>query len=100
MVDMLNWFNAKDAVAFAEELANEYHSLFPAGGLKETGKAQQKQSRQLERLVERAITFSKSQRLNVYKKAKFFAAFKFRLKALGHADEDTQRITRALLPYM
>lgn len=95
---MAGYFDAKEAVAFAETLADDFHQLFAKE--EPTGKRHKEQKRlqRLSTLIEKAFAFSHGQRLNFYKKSKFLAALKFRLKELGHSEEEVRNLLSALLP--
>lgn len=94
---MLNWFDAAEAVAFGNTLADSYD----AGWRELDGKAAHKQEDRRRKLVahvlEQARQFGATHRLNFYKKAKLGNAFRWRLADLGHDKEVIEVMTKDIL---
>lgn len=96
---LLEWFETKEIVAFAEEIAQELEKLRGVGvtSIKATGdKNDQKDQKKLDALIVRVHAFSKKQQLNVYKKAKFLNTIKWQLKDSGEDAVFIDEIVRLL----
>lgn len=86
-----DWFDARLAVAFGQELAQEVNKIFPlapgADRPARTKKEAQKEMKKLDGLLRRVQAFSQQNRLNVYKKAKLLNALKWDLREYGQDEE-------------
>lgn len=86
-----DWFDARLAATFGKELAQEVNRIFPlAPGVERpvwTKKEVQREMRKLDSLFLRVQTFSRQNRLNVYKKAKLLNALKWNLREYGQDEK-------------
>lgn len=102
---MLSWFNAKEFERFGEELAVLFMEDKPAagGGNRKQRRAQKGKVNAsdplqvtMRKLASRIQAFDARKQANVYKKAKFANAFKWKLKEAGYdagfADELTKEL--------
>ena len=83
---ILDWFNAQEAVLFANEIVRDINRLFPPTDQK--GKAIPKKTYQkkFDSLIVRTRTFSIKHKLNIYKKAKLLNTIKWEMKEAGHEE--------------
>ena len=83
---ILEWFNAGEAVLFAQEIVHDINRLFPP--TEQKGKAIPAKVYQLkfDSLVLRIQTFSIKNKLNIYKKAKLLNTIKWEMKDAGHEE--------------
>lgn len=83
---VLGWFDTRASEDFAARMAREIQQSMPpsdeAPGKKEAGK----RAKKIERIATQAKDFSKSNRLNFYKKAKLANTLKWSLKEAGYSD--------------
>ncbi len=90
---ILDWFDARLAVAFGKEIALEVVRIFPrtpgADKPARTRKEAQKEMKKLDGLVRRVQAFSQQNRLNLYKKAKLLNVIKWDLRESGLDEELT-----------
>lgn len=84
MTMILDWFNAKEAVAFGESLASDIASQMPLAPLKTKPRPAKKSSKALDGLVFRVRAFALKTPLNIYKKAKFLNVIKWKLRESGY----------------
>ena len=94
---MFSWFDAKEARTFGESLAAFFAERIPADSrLKEkkfTAKAQQV----LSKMALQVDQFSKSHKLNVFKKAQLGNAFKWKLRDAGYDQAYVDELTEWLM---
>jgi hypothetical protein len=83
---LLGWFDTRAAVQFATETARDIQSALPPSDERPDKKQAGKRAKKLERIVLKAKDFSKKNKLNVYKKAKFANTLKWSLKEAGYSD--------------
>lgn len=95
---MAGYFDAKEAIACAATLAEDFHDLLVNRDHQGNSRKEGKHTKRLVALVDRAAAFSQTHRLNFYKKSKFLAALKFRLRDLGHSAAEIDGLLQALLP--
>ena len=81
------WFNASEAVAFGEEIADEVEKLFPADERHSKPRNARKEQNKLGALLIRVKAFSSRTPLNIYKKAKFLNTVKWKLRDAGHDEQ-------------
>jgi hypothetical protein len=92
---MLSWFNATEFQRFGEELAVQFMEDKPAVGegnrkhrrmlkVKDQGKGNDPVQGTLRKLVIRISAFEARREANIYKKAKFANAFKWKLMEAGY----------------
>jgi hypothetical protein len=105
---MFSWFNASEYQRFGEELAVLFMDDKPAAGegnrklrrmLKVKGKDKGRDPVQdtLRKLVIRISAFEARKDANIYKKAKFANAFKWRLKEAGYDAGFADELAKELL---
>ncbi len=97
---ILDWFNADEAVSFAQEIIREINKLFPPEHLK--GKAIPKKvyQKKFESLIARTRTFATTHNLNIYKKAKLLNTIKWELREIGHDDDFIDSLIVFLTPLL
>jgi hypothetical protein len=81
---MLGWFDVEDVLKFADEIvlaAGPMLALVAKGG---KGHAGRKDQKRFDGLLTRVADFARSSPLNVYKKARFLNAVKWKLREAGH----------------
>ena len=81
------WFNASEAVAFGEEIADEVERLFPLEERRTKPRNAKKEQNKLGALLIRVKAFSSRTPLNIYKKAKFLNTVKWKLRDAGHDEQ-------------
>jgi hypothetical protein len=84
---VIEWFNASEVVAFAEEITREIEKLFPLDPKQVKLRSAKKEQRRFDSLLLRVRAYTSKTPLNVYKKAKFLNAVKWKLRDAGHDDE-------------
>jgi hypothetical protein len=82
----LEWFNAGEAVLFAQEIVREINRLFPPADRKGKAIPKKEYQRRFDSLIARIRTFSLEHELNIYKKAKLLNTIKWELKDAGHEE--------------
>lgn len=82
----IKWFNASEAVAFAEEIVREIEKLFPLEERQARPRNAQKEQKRLTSLLARVRAYALKAPLNLYKKAKFLNTVKWKLRDAGHDD--------------
>lgn len=103
---MFSWFDATEFKRFGEELAVLFMEEKPSaseGNRKQRraqkGKANVNDPLQvtMRKLANRVMTFEARKQANIYKKAKFANAFKWKLKEGGYDAEFADELTKELL---
>jgi len=94
---LLGWLDTRSAVEFARSIAAEIHQALPADEEARSQKEIGKRVRKVERLMERARTFSREHRLNFYKKAKLVNTLKWELKDAGYSEIFVREIAAQVL---
>jgi hypothetical protein len=103
---MFSWFNAAEFQRFGEELAVLFMEDKPAAGegnrkqrrtLKVKGKGSDPVQVTLRKLMVRISAFEARKNANIYKKAKFANAFKWKLKEAGYDPEFADELAKELL---
>lgn len=97
---ILDWFNAREAELFAQEIVGEIKKLFPPEHMK--GKAIPKKiyQKKFESLIVRTRIFATKHKLNIYKKAKLLNTIKWELREIGHDDEFIDSLIVFLTPLL
>jgi hypothetical protein len=97
---ILDWFNAGEAVLFAQEIVREINRLFPPEDQK--GKAIPKKTYQkkFDGMVVRIRAFSKKHKLNIYKKAKLLNTIKWEMRDAGHEDKIIDEFISFIAPLL
>ena len=80
---IFEWFNTKDVLAFAEEVTLEVEKLFPIHESRSKPRKSAKDHKKLLALLSRVNIYAKKKPLNIYKKAKFLNAIKWKLRDAG-----------------
>lgn len=83
---ILEWFNAGEAVLFAQEIVREINRLFPPADRKVKAIPKKEYQRRFDSMVVRIRTFSLKHELNIYKKAKLLNTIKWEMKDAGHEE--------------
>ncbi len=91
---LFDWFNAKDVVIFAQQIACEMDGLLSLD--RRAGKLGKRSIKRFDELIGRVQRFSRGQPLNIYKKAKFLNTVKWQLKDLGHDNEMIDELMKLL----
>ena len=94
---LLRWFDASQAGAFGEELARYYDTELRTIAGSSAPKREDKHRKLLGRVLQRAEQFGKSNRPNMFQKAKMSNRLKWTLKELGHDDELIDRLVKEVL---
>jgi hypothetical protein len=83
---ILDWFNAGEAVLFAQEIVREINRLFPPADQKGKAIPVKEFRKKFDSLIVRTRAFALKHELNVYKKAKLLNTIKWEMKEAGHED--------------
>jgi hypothetical protein len=83
---ILDWFNAGEAVLFAQEIVRDVNRLFPPTDQKGKAIPTKEYKKKFDSLIVRIQTFSIKNKLNIYKKAKFLNTIKWEMKDAGHEE--------------
>jgi hypothetical protein len=94
------WFDAREAVAFARGIARDIDRLFPRTPQKGKPSSAKKDRKKFDSLVIRTRTFAQQHRLNVYKKAKLLNTIKWELRDAGHEETRINDIVALLTPLL
>lgn len=81
---ILGWFDASEAEAFGNELAEFYDARSRANEKFRNQKQAEKQQKLVEQCLQKARQFKTAHKLNFYKKARLGNAFKWKLRDMGH----------------
>lgn len=95
---LLDWFDASEAVSYAEGLVGKINALKESGSGKgwRPEKSEKALTEKFEKLINDARIFAKGRRLNVYKKAKFLNAVKWGLRETGNDDAFVDKVVSVL----
>lgn len=93
----MGWFDAREAQQFGEALADFLMGQIPPAAVDESEAFVQKRQEALHRMRLQIEVFKVEHKLNLFKKAKFGNAFKWKLLDAGYATEFADHLTRALL---
>ena len=94
------WFDTREAVAFAREIARDIDRLFPPAALKRKPTSEKKDQKRFDGLVIRTRTFAQQHKLNIYKKAKLLNTIKWELRDAGHEETLINEILALLAPLL
>jgi tetratricopeptide (TPR) repeat protein len=95
---ILAWLNAREAAEIGAALADEFAPRTESAATR--GSPQSSASGSMEQLLQRADTEVRPLQLNLYKKAKFANAFKWRLIENGVARKIADEITQSLVLHL
>ncbi len=91
------WFDASEAEAFGNMLAEFYGEKFRETEKAAAHKKIGKQQKLVAQVLLKAQQFKATHKLNPYKKAKLGNAFKWKLRDLGHHAELIDQMTKDLM---
>jgi hypothetical protein len=92
-MNLLSWFDSRDAVQFAKTVAQEIRSLSPLESRPwEKGPANVKEMKKMEKLFSRIYTFSREKKLNVYTKARFLNTLRWEMTDYGYPPDHTNHL--------
>lgn len=94
---MLDWFNAKEEQKFAIFLANFFCEKFPPDLGAKKNKSSSKREYVLKNMFLQINEFKKTNKLNIYKKAKLGNSFKWHLIEAGYDHESVDELTKLIL---
>jgi len=97
----LDWFNAREAVAFAKEIAQDINKHFPPAS--QDGKpsnAKKNLGKFIEKVAIRTHLFKQQHKLNMYKKVKFLDTVKRELSGAGHEEAFINEAIHLLMPIL
>ena len=97
---ILDWFKAKEAVLFAEEIVREINLLFPPEQQKGKAIPTKIYQKKFGSLIIRTRTFASKHKLNIYKKAKLLNTIKWEMREAGHEDEIIDNVILFLTPLL
>ncbi|MEO6975807.1 MAG: hypothetical protein ABI144_08025 [Gallionella sp.] len=97
---ILEWFNAGEAVSFAQEIVREINRLFPPEERKGKAIPKKEYQRKFNSLIARIRTFSLKHKLNIYKKAKLLNTIKWEMKDGGHEDATISEFISFIAPLL
>jgi hypothetical protein len=97
---ILEWFNAGEAVLFAQEIVREVNRLFPPADRKEKAIPKKEYQRRFDTLVYRIRAFSLKHKLNIYKKAKLLNTIKWEMKDAGHEEKIISEFISFIAPLL
>jgi len=83
---ILDWFNAGEAVLFAQATVHELNRLFPPTDQKGKAIPAKVYQQKFDSLVVGIRSFSKKNKLNIYKKAKLLNTIKWEMRDAGHEE--------------
>lgn len=90
---MFGWFDTKEVLQFANELAIEFSKRFPASGSADDSSQNQSRLRGAKDLMlSRTQVFAERHKLNLYKRAKLANTLKWKLRDLGYSTTLTDPI--------
>ena len=81
---IIEWFNTREVVAFADEITLEVEKLFPVHEFRAKLRNATKEQKKLVALLGRVRAYATKSPLNIYKKAKFLNTIKWKLRDAGH----------------
>jgi hemoglobin-like flavoprotein len=97
---ILDWFNAGGAVLFAQEKVRDINRLFPPTEQKGKVITAKVYQQKFDSLVVGIQTFSKKNKLNIYKKAKLLNTIKWEMKDAGHEEEIINEFISFIAPLL
>lgn len=81
---IIEWFNTREVVAFADDVTREVDRLFSAHESRAKLRNVAKEQKKLAALLGRVRAYATKSPLNIYKKAKFLNTIKWKLQDAGH----------------
>ena len=93
----MGWFDAREAQQFGEALADFLIERIPPADVDESEQFAFRRQEALHKMLLQIEVFKAAHKLNLFKKAKFGNAFKWKLLDSGYAAEFADHLTRSLL---
>lgn len=84
---IIEWFNTREVLTFAEEVTLEIERLFSVNDSRSKLRNTAKEQKKLVALLGRVRTYATQSPLNIYKKAKFLNTIKWKLRDAGHDEK-------------
>lgn len=84
---IIEWFDTKEVVTFADGVALEIQKLFPAHQSNAKSRNLKKEQRRLNGLLGRVRAYVSNTPLNIYKKGKFLNTIKWKLRDAGNDEK-------------
>ena len=84
---LIEWFNASEVVAVAEEIVLEIEKLFPLDEKQAKPRNAKKEQKRIDSLLARVRAHTLKTPLNVFKKAKFLNTVKWQLRDAGYEEK-------------
>jgi len=97
---ILDWFNAGEAVLFAQEMVREVNRLFPPTDQKGKAIPAKIFQKKFEGMIVRTRTFASNHKLNIYKKAKLLNTIKWEMKEAGHEEVIINEFISFIIPLL
>jgi hypothetical protein len=97
---IFDWFNAGDAVLFAQEIVRDINLLFPPQEQKGKAIPAKTYQKKFDGLIIRIRTFSTKHKLNIYKKAKLLNTIKWDMAAAGHEEKIINEFISFITPLL
>jgi len=94
------WFDANEAVTFAQGIARDIGILLPPAGRKDGTNSAKKDNKKFDAIIVRTRAFAQQHKLNIYKKAKLLNTVKWELRDAGHEDAFIDEIVALLAPLL
>ncbi len=94
---MLSWFDAKEARAFGEALAEYFAERIPVDSDLKEKKFAARTQQVLTKLAQQVEQFRRTHKLNVFKKAQLGNAFKWKLRDAGYTQAYVDELTEWLM---
>lgn len=93
---LFGFFDTRETIAFAKEIADELRNSFPDAPSQASPKTLRNRQRKLDSIVAKTNAFARSQKPNIYKKAKFLNTIKWQLKESKHDSHFVEEVVRLL----
>lgn len=95
---VIDWFNARDVVALAEEITREIERLFPLDQKRSASRHPAKEQKKFENLLAKVHSQAMKLPLNIYKKARFLNTVKWKLRDAGYDPKFISDVVALLVP--
>ena len=95
-----DWFNARDAILFAQEIVRDVNRLFPPTDQKGKAIPAKTYQKKFDGLIARIRAFSLKHELNIYKKAKLLNTIKWEMRDAGHEEAFTSEFILFITPLL
>ncbi|HQT27109.1 MAG TPA: hypothetical protein PLK99_11045 [Burkholderiales bacterium] len=93
---LFDWFDSSEAEKFGVSLAQQFIDGIPPSQKK--NRRLDKKFAAVDRIYKRIEEYKRSHKLNFYKKAKLWNAFKWHLISAGYEKEFVDQMTQGLMP--